>query len=73
MSDSSGPFQLTLDDGAKDAVSTIASLLGDKQPEEAVERALGTELYLLQKIKSEKAKVFLEYQDGTRSEIDLLG
>ena len=72
MSDSSEAFQLLLEDGAKQAVSTIASLLGDKQPEEAVERALGTELYLLQKVRMEKAKIFVEYTDGTRAEVYLL-
>ncbi|HME73532.1 MAG TPA: hypothetical protein VKM54_27260 [Myxococcota bacterium] len=71
MADSE-PFQLVLEGGAKKAVSEIAELLR-KDKDEAVERALGTELYLLEKVTNEKARVFLEYSDGTRSEVNLLG
>jgi hypothetical protein len=43
MSDSSGPVELVLEEGAKEAVARIASLLGTRAEEEAVYRALGTE------------------------------
>lgn len=67
-------FSLVLEDGAKTAVTNIARLLGAKvSKEEAVQRALGTELYLLEQVKSEGAKVFLQFKNGERAEVDLFG
>ena len=73
MSDTSKPVSLILEDNAKLAIRTIASLLGNTDADEAVGRALGTELYLLQQVKGEGAKVVLEYEDGGRAEVDLFG
>lgn len=73
MSDTSKPVSLILEDNAKLAITNIASLLGNTDADEAVGRALGTELYLLQQVKGEGAKVVLEYEDGGRAEVDLFG
>ena len=73
MSASADSVELVLEDSAKKAVETIAALLGNEATEEeAVQRALGTELYLLQKV-SEGAKLYLQSNKGQREEVDLLG
>lgn len=74
MPGSSDTVELVLEDEAKKAVADIANLLGETATqEEAVQRALGTELYLLQQVKSQGAKVFLHFRGGERTEVDLLG
>jgi hypothetical protein len=66
-----GPIELELDDGAKNAVAAIMQFLGEGvQPEEAIERALGTELYLLRQVRA-GGHVFVE-KNGERLAIDLL-
>jgi hypothetical protein len=76
MAESSGPVELVLEDEAQRAIQQIASLLagkGGKAPseEEAVQRALGTELYLLDQVRNSEAKIFVETKRG-RFELDLL-
>jgi hypothetical protein len=56
---SSGSVELVLADSAKEAVERITCLLGYRAEEEAVCRALGTELYLLQRV-SEGDKLYLQ-------------
>lgn len=70
MAEASGTVELVLEDQAMDAVSQIARLLGAGE-EEAVQRALGTELYLLDQVLRQRAKVFIESKEGRR-ELDLL-
>ncbi len=71
MSNSSGPVELVLEESAKEAVARIASLLGTRAEEEAVYRALETELYLLQRVR-EGDKLYLQSPEGVRVEVDLL-
>jgi hypothetical protein len=74
MAESSSPgVELVLEDEAKDALSRIATLLGEKATEEeAVQRALGVELYLLQQVR-EGGRVFVHSKNGDQLEVDLLG
>jgi hypothetical protein len=66
--------ELVLQDDAMKAVAEIASLLGGEAGEaEALQRALGTELYLLQQIRQNGAKVFLHFRGGVKAEVDLTG
>lgn len=66
-----GPIELELDSGAKSAVAAIIQFLGeDVQPQEAIERALGTELFLLRQVR-EGGQVFVE-KKGERLAVDLL-
>jgi len=63
-----------LDGEAKNAVSQIVEILRglrkeDVSPEEALQRALGTELYLLRKV-NQGATVTVESKEG-RVELDL--
>jgi len=67
-------YEIELDGAAKRAVSQIVQILGrlrkqDVTPEEALQRALGTELYLLTRI-VEGATVAVEGKQG-REELDL--
>jgi hypothetical protein len=71
MPNSSDPVELVLHDSAKEAVAKIASLLGNRAEEEAVYRALGTELYLLQRV-SKGDKVYLQSPQGVKVEVDLI-
>jgi len=69
-------YEIHLEGHAKDAITQIADVLrgfrGGKEVtyEEALQRALGTELYLLQKVK-EGAKIAVEPRGGGRIELDL--
>jgi hypothetical protein len=66
-----GPIELELDSTAKGAVSSIIHYFNGKiEPEEAIERALGTEVFLLRQIK-EGGQVFIE-KKGERLAIDLM-
>jgi hypothetical protein len=74
MPESPNPVELVLEDAAKDAVAQIASLLGEKATEEeAVERALGTELYLLEQVVKEGGRVFVHAKNGDQLEVKLVG
>ena len=66
-----GPIELELDSVAKGAVASIIQAFDGKiEPEEAIERALGTEVFLLRQVK-EGGKVFVEKR-GERLAVDLL-
>lgn len=74
--DDATTYQVQLEGDAKQAVSQIATLLQDLRgsknaitPEEVLQRALGTELYLLSKVR-EKATIAVESREG-RIELDL--
>ena len=74
--DDAAIYQVQLEGDAKQAVSQIAALLQDLRgsksaitPEEVLQRALGTELYLLSKVR-EKATIAVE-SSGGRIELDL--
>ena len=71
MAESSEAVELVLEDEAKQAISQIAWLLGkETTEEEAVQRALGTELFLLEQVKNRNGRIFVETKDG-RLELDL--
>lgn len=71
MAKSSEAVELVLEDEAKQAISQIAWLLGkETTEEEAVQRALGTELFLLEQVKNRNGRIFVETKDG-RLELDL--
>jgi hypothetical protein len=62
-------YEVQLDGGAKSALSQIVDYLRqltgkDVTPEEALQRALGTELYLLQKITQHGAKIVVQSREG---------
>ena len=65
-----GPIELELDSVAKSAVAAIMNFLGgDVQLEEVIERALGTELFLLRQV-NEGGQIFVE-KKGERLAVDL--
>ena len=66
-----GPIEVELDSSAKGAVQAIIqSFDGKISPEEAIERALGTEIFLLRQVR-EGGQVFVE-KKGERLAVDLL-
>jgi hypothetical protein len=74
MPDDADIYEVELGGEAKNAVSRIVQILGrlgrrDVTPEEALQRALGTELYLLQQA-SERGTVAVEGKEG-RVELNL--
>jgi hypothetical protein len=74
MADGTESYEIHLDGDAGSAVSQIIDILRQLRrenvtPEEALQRALGTELYLLQKV-NQGAKVTVESKEG-HVELDL--
>jgi hypothetical protein len=74
MPDDTETYEIHLDGDAKNAVSQIVDILRrlrheNVTPEEALQRALGTELYLLTKV-NQGATVAVETKEG-RVELDL--
>jgi len=75
MADDTDTYEIHLDGDAKSALSQIVDYLRqlsgkDVTPEEALQRALGTELYLLEKIKQQGAIIVVQSREG-RVELDL--
>jgi hypothetical protein len=76
MADDIDTYEVQLDGAAKNALSEIVTYLRrltgkDVTPEEALQRALGTELYLLEKIGQQGAKVVVQSREG-HVELDLI-
>jgi hypothetical protein len=65
-----GPIELELDSVAKGAIASIIEAFDGKiEPSEAIERALGTEVFLLRQIR-EGGRVIVE-KKGERLAVDL--
>jgi hypothetical protein len=72
MEDQADTVEVVLDGEAKNAVSSIAALLGsDASDADAVQHALGTEWFLLDQVVNRGAQVVVESSSG-RLVLDLL-
>lgn len=73
MDDTQEALDVILEDDAMRAVTEIAKFYGEQTTEEeAVQRSIGTQLYLLKKIVNERAKVIIQSENGERIELDLI-